>query len=59
MTRLERMKKYLAEAELNQENNELYIEDLKLAIASGLYDKDNGDIKVGTGFALTNGDNDY
>lgn len=30
--RLERLQKYLAEAELSPEDNKLYIEDLKLSI---------------------------
>jgi hypothetical protein len=32
MSRLIRLKKYLAEAELDADNNKLYIDDLKLSI---------------------------
>ena len=50
ISRIEQMKLYLAEAELDPENNKLYIEDLKLAISSGLYGKEKADMIVGTGF---------
>lgn len=33
MTRLQQLKAYLAEAELDPDNNQLYIEDLKISIA--------------------------
>lgn len=51
--RLERLQKYLAEAELSPEDNKLYIEDLKLSIE---YEKTikPPTFEIQTGFSVDN-----